>query len=105
MEQETVEMVESVSEKAEQHGEIFAGFVGDVQANVLNSLSAQSVGPEGFVENFQGDACLTARFVSVRGTALCWFVFRFGGVSCLDPVRVRSPCFERHQSYCSALQP
>lgn len=45
---------EAVADRLEQHGEAFAGFIGDVQANVLNSISAQSVGPEGFVENFQG---------------------------------------------------
>lgn len=45
---------EGVADRLEQHGEAFAGFIGDVQANVLDSISAQSVGPEGFVENFQG---------------------------------------------------
>lgn len=45
---------EAVADRLEQHGEAFAGFIGDVQANVLNSIAAQSVGPEGFVENFQG---------------------------------------------------
>lgn len=48
---------EGIAEKLEQHGEAFAGFLGDVQANVLGQLKAQSVGPEGFVENFQG-GCL-----------------------------------------------
>lgn len=45
---------EGIAEKLEQHGEAFTGFLGDVQANVLGQLNAQSVGPEGFVENFQG---------------------------------------------------
>lgn len=45
---------EAVADRLEQHGEAFAAFLGDVQTNVLNSISAQSVGPEGFVENFQG---------------------------------------------------
>lgn len=44
-----------VAEKLEQHAEAFTGFLGDVQANVISQLNAQSVGPEGFVENFQGD--------------------------------------------------
>lgn len=44
-----------IAEQLEHHGQAFAGFLGDVQANVLNSINAQSVGPEGFVENFQGD--------------------------------------------------
>ncbi|CAM9420825.1 unnamed protein product [Laminaria digitata] len=44
---------EAVADRLEQHGEAFSGFIGDVQANVLNSIAAQSVGPEGFVENFQ----------------------------------------------------
>lgn len=46
---------QTVTEKLEQHGESFAGFLGDVQSNILGSISAQSVGPEGFVENFQGE--------------------------------------------------
>lgn len=45
---------EGIAAKLEQHGEAFTGFLGDVQANVLGQLNAQSVGPEGFVENFQG---------------------------------------------------
>lgn len=91
MEQATAEMAESVSEKMQQHGQALSGFVGDVQANVLSSLSAQSVGPEGFVENFQGDAYLTARFISVRGIALCCFFSSFWWMSSLDQVRVRVP--------------
>lgn len=46
---------EDVADKLEQHGEAFVGFLADVQANVLNSISAQSVGPVGFVENFEGE--------------------------------------------------
>ena len=44
-----------IAEKFEQHGEAFTGFVGDVQASILSQLNAQSVGPEGFVENFHGE--------------------------------------------------
>ncbi|CAM9983669.1 unnamed protein product [Ectocarpus fasciculatus] len=44
---------EALAEKFEQHGEAFNGFLGDVQANVLSQLNAHSVGPEGFVENFE----------------------------------------------------
>lgn len=43
------------ADKLEQHGEAFTGFLGDVQASLLTQLNAQSVGPEGFVENFQGE--------------------------------------------------
>ncbi len=46
---------EGIAEKLEQHGEAFTGFVGDVQASILSQLSAQSAGPEGFVENFHGE--------------------------------------------------
>lgn len=49
---------EGIAEKLEQHGEAFTGFVGDVQASILSQLSAQSVGPEGFVENFHGELLL-----------------------------------------------
>lgn len=73
MEQATMEAAEAVSEKMQQHGDAFTGFVGDVQADVLSSISAQSVGPEGFVENFQGDVCLTVHFVFVHGIALHQF--------------------------------
>eukprot|EP00752_Nemacystus_decipiens_P001940 g1869.t1 len=44
---------EDVADKLKQHGEAFTGFLGDVQATLLSQLNAQSVGPEGFVENFQ----------------------------------------------------
>lgn len=46
---------EDVADKLKQHGEAFTGFLGDVQATLLSQLNAQSVGPEGFVENFQGE--------------------------------------------------
>eukprot|EP00903_Cladosiphon_okamuranus_P009697 g9225.t1 len=44
---------EGIADRLEQHGEAFTGFLGDVQATLLSQLNAQSVGPEGFVENFQ----------------------------------------------------
>lgn len=46
---------EDIADKLEQHGEAFTGFLGDVQATLLSQLNAQSVGPEGFVENVQGE--------------------------------------------------
>lgn len=57
MDQTTAEILgdSSIAEKFEQHGEAFTGFLGDVQSTVLSQLNAQSVGPEGFVENFQGN--------------------------------------------------
>lgn len=44
-----------IADKFQQHGDAFVGFLGDVQANILGSISAQSSGPEGLVENFQGE--------------------------------------------------
>lgn len=52
---------ESIAEKFEQHGEAFNGFLGDVQSTVLSQLNAQNVGPEGFIENFQGKEARTKR--------------------------------------------
>lgn len=46
---------EGIADRLEEHGEAFTGFLGDVQATLLSRLNAQSVGPEGFVENFQGE--------------------------------------------------
>lgn len=54
-EQAVDEAGDVLAEKLEQHGEAFAGFFGDVQNNVLNSISARAVGPQGVVENIQGD--------------------------------------------------
>lgn len=45
---------DGITDKLEQHGEAFIGFFGDVQANVLNSITSNSVGPQGFFENIQG---------------------------------------------------
>lgn len=45
---------DEVAEKLEQHGDAFAGFMSGVQSSVFNSISAQTVGPQGFVENVQG---------------------------------------------------
>ncbi|CAM9216148.1 unnamed protein product [Sphacelaria rigidula] len=44
---------DAVAEKLEKHGDAFAGFMSGVQSSVFNSISSQSVGPQGFVENFQ----------------------------------------------------
>lgn len=45
---------DGITDKLEQHGEAFIGFLGDVQANILNSIASKSVGPHGFIENIQG---------------------------------------------------
>lgn len=46
---------QGIADKLEQHGEAFTGFLGDVQSTLLSQLNAQNVGPEGFVENVQGE--------------------------------------------------
>lgn len=45
---------DDLMEKLEHHGEALAGFFNNVQQNVLGAISAQSVGPQGLVENVQG---------------------------------------------------
>lgn len=53
-------MGDDIGDKMKEHGEAFAGFLGDVEANILGPIAAQSVGPEGFVENFQGGICVAS---------------------------------------------
>lgn len=65
---------DAVAEKLEKHGDAFAGFMSGVQSSVFNSISSQSVGPQGFVENFQGrweeDGCTFVPFL--LGVDLVW---------------------------------
>ncbi|CAM9535518.1 unnamed protein product [Choristocarpus tenellus] len=44
---------EELSKTLEDHGTAFNGFAENVQAEVFNMISSQSVGPQGFVENVQ----------------------------------------------------
>lgn len=45
---------DAAAEKLEQQADLLAGFMSNVQTNVFDAISAQSVGPQGFVENAQG---------------------------------------------------
>lgn len=53
--EQNIEGVEgTVNDFLHKHTEAFSGFLEDVKANVLGAASAQSVGPEGLLENIQG---------------------------------------------------
>ena len=95
---------EAVAGRLEQHGEAFAGFIGDVQANVLNSISAQSVGPEGFVENFQGmdvpvdlsrALCASSRLIQVVRVRSCHDVREHFAKACPPIILVASKSYRR----------
>lgn len=45
---------DAAAETMKQHGESLGGFMSNVQTNVFDAITAQSVGPQGFVENLQG---------------------------------------------------
>lgn len=44
----------TVDELLQQHAEAFGNFYEGVRASILGAASEKSVGPQGFVENFQG---------------------------------------------------
>lgn len=49
------ETKDTVDDVLQRHGEAFTSFLEEVQANILGTVSEYSVGPQGFVENVQGE--------------------------------------------------